>query len=321
MVRASGGRTRLARRCLGTGVGLAVDAALGEPPRVVHPVAAFGAAMSELERRHYGDHVRRGAWYAGVGVAGAASAGRALEGVAGPGAAAAIAVALCSASRELNRAALEIAQLVDRGDLDGARAALPALVGRDPTGLDEKEIARAVVESVAENLSDAVVATALWGACGGAAGAFAHRAANTLDAMVGYRNDRYRRFGWASARLDDVMGWPAARLTAVLVAMVTPRRAPAIWVAVRRDAPDHPSPNSGVAEAAFAAALDLRLGGANRYGDRVEIRPSIGTGRPADSGDIARAVGLARRVTVALGLLCVLVALGTRRPSAGGGRA
>jgi adenosylcobinamide-phosphate synthase len=156
------------------------------------------------------------------------------------------------------------------------------------------------VESVAENTVDAVVAPALWAAALGAPGALGYRAVNTLDAMVGHRSDRYLRYGWASARLDDLAGWVPARVTAALVAAVRPPRAGAVWTAVRTQAPAHPSPNSGVAEAAFAAALGLRLGGENRYGDRVELRPPLGTGRPAERGDIARAVGLSRDVTLAL---------------------
>jgi adenosylcobinamide-phosphate synthase len=169
------------------------------------------------------------------------------------------------------------------------------LVGRDPAGLDETEIARAVVESLAENLSDAVVATAVWGLLGGAPGALAHRASNTLDAMVGHRNVRYARFGWSAARLDDVLGWPASRATALLVALATPQRARAIWRTCRRDAAGHPSPNAGVAEAAFAAALDLRLGGTNRYRDAQETRSALGTGAAPTGPDIGRAVALVRR--------------------------
>ena len=113
-----------------------------------------------------------------------------------------------------------------------------------------------------------------------------------MDAMVGYRDDRYLRYGWASARLDDVVAFVPARLTAVLVAAVRPRAAEAIWRAVRTQAPSHPSPNAGVAEAAFAAALDLRLGGVNRYGDSTEHRPALGTGRCVEPRDIGRAVEL-----------------------------
>src|SRR5204862_659388 len=196
--------------------------------------------------------------------------------------------------------ARRVAQALDLGGLETARAALPALVGRDPAGLDEREIARAVVESVAENTVDAVVAPAFWAAICGAPGALGYRAVNTLDAMVGHRSARYRAYGWASARLDDAAGYLPARLTAALVAGVRPGRAAAIWQAVRRQAPAHPSPNAGVAEAAFAAALGLRLGGENRYGDRVEVRPALGTGRPPEAADIPRAISLSKQVTLAL---------------------
>ena len=147
---------------------------------------------------------------------------------------------------------------------------------------------------------DAVVAPLFWATVGGAPGVLAHRAVNTLDAMVGHRTPRYERFGWASARADDLAAWLPARLTAMLVATVRPRRARAIVRAVAADAPHHPSPNGGVAEAAYAAALDLRLGGTNRYGDRVEHRGVLHpAGRAPEPADIARAVTLLRDVTVA----------------------
>jgi adenosylcobinamide-phosphate synthase len=158
--------------------------------------------------------------------------------------------------------------------------------------MDEAEMARAVVESVAENTVDAVVAPAFWAAVGGAPGALGYRAVNTMDAMVGHRSPRYQAYGWASARLDDAAGYVPARLTAALVAGVRPGRAADIWRAVRSQAPAHPSPNAGVAEAAFAAALGLRLGGCNRYGERVEHRPWLGQGRPAARSDIQPAVRL-----------------------------
>src|SRR5205085_1729269 len=200
------------------------------------------------------------------------------------------------------------AAALEDADLDEARALLPALVGRDPTGLDDKEITRAVVESVAENTVDAVVAPLLWAAAAGAPGALGHRAVNTMDAMIGRRSARYLRYGWAAARLDDLAAWVPARVTAAAVAAVRPRSAPAVWNAVRHEAPRHPSPNAGVAEAAFAAALGLRLGGANRYGDRIEVRPSLGDGRPPERHDIGRAVRLAG--DVGLALTCALAGLG-----------
>jgi adenosylcobinamide-phosphate synthase len=201
----------------------------------------------------------------------------------------------------LGEAALAIAAALDADDLVQARALLPALVGRDPSALDGKGVARAVVESVAENTVDAVVAPALWAAVAGGRGALGHRALNTLDAVVGRKSPRYLRYGWASARLDDAAAWIPARVTAALVGAVRPRAATDVWTVVRRDAPAHPSPNAGVAEAAFAAALGLRLGGAaNRYDDEVDVRPSLGHGRPPEPNDIARAVRLSSDVSLAL---------------------
>jgi adenosylcobinamide-phosphate synthase len=154
---------------------------------------------------------------------------------------------------------------------------------------------------------DAVVAPALWALAFGAPGVLAHRAVNTMDAMVGHHSDRYERYGWAAARLDDGAAWLPARLTAVLVAACRPASASAVWRAVRRDAPAHPSPNSGVAEAAFAAALGLALGGESRYGDRLERRPRLGDGRAPERPDIVRAVALSRDVTLATALAAVAV--------------
>jgi adenosylcobinamide-phosphate synthase len=143
----------------------------------------------------------------------------------------------------------------------------------------------------------------------GGIGALTYRAINTMDAMVGHHSERYERYGRASARLDDVAAWIPARLTAALVAACAPTERAAIWRAVRRDAPHHPSPNSGVAEAAFAGALDLRLGGANRYGDHIEVRAALGDGRPPIPDDIARTTRLAARVDIAAALGVAAVAL------------
>ena len=284
----------MSARALAVAGGLAADALLGEPPAGSHPVSAFGSVMRGAERRLYGDSRMAGAAHAGLGLALAAGAGAAVRSTA-------VATYVAVAGRALGDAALEVASALEEGDLERGRALLPALVGRDPSGLDEAGIARAAVESVAENTVDAVVAPALWAMALGAPGALGYRAVNTLDAMVGHRGLRYGRFGWASARLDDAANLVPARLTAALVAAARPRRAAEVWQAVRGDAPAHPSPNSGVAEAAFAAALGLRLGGTNRYGDRMEARAFLGRGRPAARGDIARCVRLSRHVTAILG--------------------
>jgi adenosylcobinamide-phosphate synthase len=288
-----------ARRGLAAAAGLLADRRLGEPPAAVHPVAAFGRGMSALEGRVWRDSRPAGAGYAAAGVGFGWAAGFAL----GPSVPAAVlATWLVVAGRALGEEARAIgARLVD-DDLEGARRRLPALVGRDPERLDAKGVARAVVESVAENTVDAVVAPACWAALGGAAGASFYRAANTLDAMVGHRNDRYGRFGWAAARLDDAANWIPARLTGLLVAAVRPKHAREVLDAVVHP-PVHPSPNAGVAETAFAAALGLRLGGDTVYGGRVDPRPTFGTGRPPEPADIDAAVHLSRDVTIALAAL------------------
>ena len=146
-------------------------------------------------------------------------------------------------------------------------------------------------------------------AVAGAPGAWGYRALNTLDSMVGHRSPRYARYGWASARLDDAAGWVPARLTAALVALVRPRGAAAVWRAVVHQAPRHPSPNAGVAEAAFAGALGVCLGGVNRYGDRVERRPDLGEGGPPAVRDIEEAIRLSSDVSAALVVLLVAVGL------------
>ena len=287
---------------LGASAGVVADRLLGEPPSAIHPVVAFGRAMRAVERTLYSDARLPGVAHAAIGTALGIGAGRIVGSTT-------VATWLAVAGRALATAAADVVNALEAGDLPRARSLLPALVGRDPSGLDEKELARAVVESLAENTVDAVVAPALWGAIAGAPGALGYRAVNTLDAMVGYRSARYRNYGWASARLDDVAGWVPARVTAGLVAAVRPSAAAAIWSAVRQQAPAHPSPNAGVAEAAFAAALGLRLGGENRYCDpdgseaatrRVELRPPLGTGRPPEPHDIARAVALSGDVCASL---------------------
>ncbi len=203
----------------------------------------------------------------------------------------------------LTREARTIGRSLAAGDLTGARERLPHLCGRDPSTLDERQIARAVVESVAENTADAVVNALVWGALAGTPGLLAFRAVNTLDAMVGHRSPRHARFGWASARLDDAAGWPGARLTALLTVCAAPEPGTA-WRVWRRDGSAHPSPNAGQAEAAFAGALGVRLGGTLRYGDRVEHRPVLGEGlRQVGVDDIERACLLSRRVgLLALGV-------------------
>ena len=289
----------LTPRPLGSATGIVLDRLLGEPPASWHPVVHFGAFMESLERRHYRDARTSGIAHAAVGASIGLGAGKLIRSTP-------LATGISVGANALWTAAREIGAALESGDLEVARARLPTLVGRDPNGLEESEIARAVVESVAENTVDAVVAPALWAALAGAPGAFGYRAVNTMDAMVGHHSSRYENFGWASARLDDVANWVPARCTVALVALVRPGARGEIRRAVTTQAPAHPSPNGGVVEAAFAAALGLRLGGRNHYGERVEDRATLGRGPGARAGDIATAIRLSRDVTTALTVVLAL---------------
>ncbi|MGY1739302.1 MULTISPECIES: cobalamin biosynthesis protein [unclassified Blastococcus] len=301
-------------RDLATAAGLALGAAADlvfADPRRGHPVAGFGTLAAALERRSWRDSRAAGAGYAAVLVGAAGGLGLVLDRATRHRP---VVRALTTATvtwtvlggTSLGRAARDVYAPLVAGDLPAARAQLPALAGRDPAGLDARELARATVESVAENTSDAAVAPLFWGAVAGLPGLAAYRAVNTLDAMVGHRSPRYARFGWASARADDVANWLPARLTAALtvaLAPVTGGSAGGALGAWLRDGAAHPSPNSGRCEAALAGALGLRLGGRNVYGSRVEVRPQLGSGRPPVAGDVPRAVRLSRAVwTAAAGL-------------------
>ncbi len=286
--------------------GLLFDRAVGEPPAAVHPVVAFGHVMQRVEARTYADSRARGVYYALAGLALGVAGGAAVRSPVA-------AVAISAAGRELRSTAARVRDALLTGDVAAARTLVPALVGRDPTALDPSGLAAAVIESLAENTVDAVVAPALWAVAGGAPGALGYRAVNTMDAMVGHHSPRYERFGWASARLDDVANFVPARATAVLVTLVRPRAAPRIRETVRRDAGAHPSPNAGVAEAAFAGALGVQLGGPVRYGTRTEHRPLLGRGARPDPADIDRAIALASQVELALVGLLFALGLARRR--------
>ncbi len=293
-------------RPVGAAIGIVLDQCLGEPSTPRHPLVHFGRLMSTLERQNYRDSRVRGSGFALVGTFVGVASGRILGSTAA-------ATYVAVGARMLADTATDVHRALAKDDLEGARALMPSLVGRDPSALDAIEMTRATVESVAENTVDAVVAPVLWAAFLGAPGALGYRALNTLDAMVGHRSARYVRYGWASARLDDVANWFPARATAVLVTAVRPHSAARIYTALRDQAPAHPSPNAGVAEAAFAAALGIELGGRNRYGERIEDRPALGTGRRPEPSDIARAVRLSRDVTFALATLLVVVGVASWR--------
>lgn len=305
----------------GAAAGLVGDLVLGDPRRG-HPVAAFGRAAAAVERALWHDHRGWGALHTAVCAGGAVALGAVAERAVRRSPVASVALTAAATwavvgGTSLAREARTVGRALEAGDVEAARARLPHLCGRDPQALDADGIARAVVESVAENTSDAVVGALVWGAVGGVPGLLGFRAVNTLDAMVGHRSARFRRYGWASARLDDLAGWPGARLTAALAAVAgpDPRGAVRAW---RADARRHPSPNAGPVEASFAGALGVRLGGTLSYGGRVEHRPVLGgdTGRAVRVTDIDRAVRLSRRV----GLLALGVTVAARRLVKGRGK-
>lgn len=289
---------------VGLAVGALADAMFADPQRG-HPVAAFGRAVAASEQRVYADDRARGVLFASAWIGVGALAGALAERLGAAGTTAATFTALGGTS--LCAIAEEIADALEAGDVDGARTLVAGLVGRDTTQLDEAGICRAAVESLAENTSDAAVAPLFWGAVAGAPGLLGYRAANTLDAMVGYRSERYLQFGWASARIDDAANLVPARITALFVAALSGRPRSA-WSAVRRDASAHPSPNAGVVEAAFAGALDIRLGGRTVYPHGVEERPRLGGPRDPIASDLRAAVTLSRRVQAASALAAVAAA-------------
>jgi adenosylcobinamide-phosphate synthase len=315
-------------RAVGLLLGVAADGAFGDPRRG-HPVAGFGKVAERLERAIYRDDKLSGAVHAALLSGGAVAVGVLAE-RAGRGrpvvrtATTAAATWLVLGGRTLAAQGAAIGRELDAGQLAAARERLPHLCGRDPDALDAGGLARAVVESVAENTSDAVVAPLVWGAVAGVPGLLGYRAINTLDAMVGYRSPRYRRFGWASARLDDIVNLLPARLAALLTVAAAPvvggswRGA---WQTWHSDAAAHPSPNAGRVEAAFAGALEIRLGGRTVYAHGVEERPVMGEGRMPDSGHVTRAVELSRVVGGLTAVVTALIALfRSRRQDASGGR-
>ena len=304
---------------------LLVDAVTGEPEalyrRVPHPVVLLGRLVARLERLllRAGDlsaavQRRRGVVLVLATLAVGVAAGLVVERVLlelplGP-----LLVALAASTLLAQRSLTDHVAAVTNGlrtGLGPGRAAVARIVGRDPERLDGHGVARAAIESLAENLSDGVVAPALWCLVGGLPGLVAYKAVNTLDSMVGHKSDRYLHFGRASARLDDVVNLVPARLTAVLLlvagrgfALSTLR---ADWFAVWRDAPRHRSPNAGWPEAAMARLLGLRLAGPRVYGGAVVEDAWMGDGRAeATPEDIRRGVRLAWR---AWGLLLLGVAL------------
>ena len=267
---------------------VALDLILGDPRALPHPVVAIGRLISALEpplRRLIPNQKAAGVFLLLITVG-------VTYGIAATLVAAAYAISpvagfvvglyfawVSLAARSLHLESGKVAKALEAGDLPGARLALSYIVGRETAELDEPDIVRGAVETVAENTGDGVIAPLFYLMLGGPPLAMAYKAVNTLDSMVGYKNDRYLHFGWASARFDDVLNYLPARLTGVLMVLAAPvcrLSGSGAWRILQRDCRNHSSPNSGFPEAAAAGALGVRLGGANRYFGRIVEKPTIG---------------------------------------------
>lgn len=267
---------------------VALDLLLGDPRWLPHPVVGIGRLVSALEKplRRLIRNQRLAGVLLLIGVVGTTVllAYLLLKGAAALHASlgAALAAVLawtCLAARSLQRESGLVADRLVAGDLEGARHYLSRIVGRDTADLDEAEIWRALVETVAENTSDGIIAPLFYLLIGGPVLGLAYKAVNTLDSMVGYKNERYLEFGWASARFDDLANWLPARLTGFLMVVAAPivgLSAGKSFKMMIRDGGNHSSPNSGIPEAAASGALGIRLGGMNRYFGQPVEKPTIG---------------------------------------------
>lgn len=279
-------------------IALIWDALVGDPAwlhrRLPHPVVLIGRAIAALEARLLTEGLaesakrRRGVVLLGLVLGGALAVGLALQqglrALPGGWLLEGVAMGVLLAQRSLVQHVRMVALGLERGLAEGRRA-VARIVGRDPERLDAHGVGRAAVESLAENLADGVVAPLFWGLVGGLPGMLAYKAVNTADSMVGHKNARYRSFGWASARLDDLLNLVPARLTGLALCLAgwLARRRPlrATLAAMRRDAPRHRSPNAGWPEAAMAAVLGVRLAGPRSYGGETVTDAWMGDGRAA----------------------------------------
>lgn len=296
-------------------VALALDLLIGWPgwlyARIGHPVTWLGALISALERRWNRGGARRalGVALVVVVVGLAAGLGLALQAVMPGGWPGVVLGGVLAwplvALRSMHEHVAAVARPLEARDLDGARGAVAMIVGRDVSVLDGAGVARAGLESLAENTSDGIVAPVFWGAVLGLPGIAAYKAINTLDSMVGHRTARYAQFGWASARLDDLVNLIPARLTGALFALAAGRAQ--AWRCMWRDAGAHRSPNAGWPEAAMAGGLGVRLSGPRIYGDRVTQEPWVNGGAPDPMpGDLRRGLRLYARAMGLMGLGLVL---------------
>ncbi|MBI1208699.1 MAG: cobalamin biosynthesis protein [Azospirillum sp.] len=298
---------------------LAIDGVFGDPPwlwqRLRHPVTWFGALIGWLDRRlnceRDGELRRRALGGAAVAVLAAVAGGGGWLLASATAAQPlgwlleAILASTLIAQRSLYHHVAAVAEALEAGGLNAGRRAVAQIVGRDPDSLDEPGVVRAAIESCAENFSDGVVAPAFWYALGGLPGLVVYKAVNTADSMIGHRSPRYLAFGWAAARLDDLLNLLPARLAGLLLALAAGRNAWRGLAVMWRDAGGHRSPNAGWPEAAMAGALGLALAGPRRYGGTEVADAWMGAGGRAVAGpaEIRRALRLLVRACIGLWLV------------------
>ncbi|NEU95948.1 cobalamin biosynthesis protein CobD [Bradyrhizobium sp. UFLA 03-164] len=304
-------------------VAMAVDALIGWPPalfaRIGHPVTWLGRLINLLDRSWNRDadapSFRRVAGVAAaiMVIALAVAIGWAVQSALAPGWVRVGLVGVLAwplvALRSLHDHVGAVANPLVSGDISAARLAVAQIVGRDPATLDGAGIARASIESLAENASDGIVAPVFWGALFGLPGILGYKAINTLDSMIGHRTKRHEAFGWAAARIDDLANLVPARLTGLLFALLAPNRSRA-WSCMLRDAYRHRSPNAGWPESAMAGALEVRLSGPRIYHGHVADEPWLNEGaRDPAAADILAGLKLYRRAMMLLAGVFVALAL------------
>ena len=315
---------RLGRSMTRAALALGVEAWLGYPEALArcapHPVVWIGRGIEVLEHRwnrsERPEAERRGLGVAAVAliVGGSAAAGWAVQRACGRSRLGWLAAALLATPGLAQRSLFDHVEAVraplDAGDLPAAREAVGRIVGRDVAGLDAAGVAAAGLESLAESFNDGVVAPAFWLAVGGLPGLYAYKAVNTADSMIGHMEPRWRAFGWAAARLDDLMNLIPARLAGGLIALSAGKGGRVMW----RDAGKHASPNAGWPEAAMAGGLEVRLGGPTHYDGVLTERPSFGDGPAPRPADLARGLKVYRRACgwLAVGVLAGGLLLGKR---------
>ncbi|MFH1626452.1 MAG: adenosylcobinamide-phosphate synthase CbiB [Pseudomonadota bacterium] len=299
-----------------------IDLILGDPPRLPHPIKMIGKEISFLEgilKKDVGSRWRERAAGLVLVMAIVSSVflityfvitlSTSLSAVLGFLVTVFLAYSTL-ATRSLHVESKKVILALREGDLEKARDRLSHLVGRDTENLDQGEIIRALTETIAENTSDGIVAPLFYLGIGGVPLAMAYKAINTLDSMVGYKNERYLNFGWASAKSDDIVNYISARITGILIvvsSLLLNMSWRESWRIMRRDGRKHSSPNSGIPEAAVASSLGIRLGGTNYYLGKPNHKPLIGEGiNPLDEKAIRKTTKLMYTTSFLMLIICIL---------------